>query len=377
MVAGEASADRYGARLVQKLRSIHASDELEFYGTGGDEMQRAGVHLFCHVRELAHIGAREALSSFQTYYRTYRRLVRESVERPPRVAVLLDFPDFNLRLAKKMKRLGVRVIYYISPQVWAWRSSRVRTIREYVDRMLVILPFEEEYFRKRGVKVEYVGHPLLEDFKPSGDRELFLKGLNLDPARRTVAILAGSRRKEIDYILPVLLQAGQCLLRHTPAQFVVSVAPSVEAEHVRTVMRAVLRKDPNADFFRSSNRDSRDILSNSDFAFVKSGTSSLEAALVGVPFLIAYKISPLSWCIGSILIRSSMKGLVNLIAQDRIVPELFQSEAKPENLARLAFQYLEEPGKSDAMRSQLARIRERLSARCASERVAATVSGYL
>jgi len=377
IVAGEASADRYGARLVQKLRSIHASDELEFYGTGGDEMRRAGVHLFCHVRELAHIGAREALSSFQTYYRTYRRLVRESVERPPRVAVLLDFPDFNLRLAKKMKRLGVKVIYYISPQVWAWRSSRVRTIRECVDRMLVILPFEEEYFRKRGVKVEYVGHPLLEDFKPSGDRELFLKGLNLDPARRTVAILAGSRRKEIDYILPVLLQAGQCLLRDTPAQFVISVAPSVEVEHVSAVMRAVLRGDPNENFFRLSSRDSRDILSNSDFAFVKSGTSSLEAALVGVPFLIAYKISSLSWCIGSILIRSSMKGLVNLIAQDRIVPELFQSEAKPENLARLALQYLEEPGKSDAMRSQLAQIRERLSARCASERVAATVSSYL
>jgi len=377
IVAGEASADRYGARLVQKLTSMHRSGALEFYGTGGDEMKQVGVRLFCHVRELAHIGVREALSSLRTYYRTYRRLVRESAERPPRVAILLDFPDFNLRLAKKMKRLNIPVIYYISPQVWAWRSGRTRAIRENVDKMLVILPFEEEFYRRRGVKVEFVGHPLLEDFKPRYDRQWFLSGLNLDPDRRTVAILAGSRRKEIDYILPVLLRAGQCLLQEIPVQFVISAAPTVELGHIRNVMESVLRGEPNAKHFRLSEQTSRDILANSDFAFVKSGTSSLEAALVGVPFLITYKISPASWFVGSILIRSSMKGLVNLIAQDRIVPELFQSEAKPKELARLALKYLEEPGRGAAMRSQLARIREQLSARCASETVAATVSRYL
>jgi lipid-A-disaccharide synthase len=377
IVAGEASADRYGARLVQRLRSVHGPDSIVFYGTGGDEMQKAGVQLQCHIRELAHIGAREALSSFRTYYTTYRKLVRNSAEHPPSVAILLDFPDFNLRLAKKMKRLGVRVIYYISPQVWAWRSGRVRSIRKYVDKMLVILPFEEEFYRERGVEVEFVGHPLLEDFRPNCSREPFLSGLGLDPGRRTVAMLAGSRRKEVDYILPVLLRAGQYLLRETQAQFIVSAAPSVELAHIRNVMQTVLRGDPNERLFCLSTESSRDILANSDFAFVKSGTSSLEAALVGIPFLITYKISPFSWWIGSILIRSSMKGLVNLIAQNRIVPELFQSEAKPEELARLALKYLEEPEKSAAMRSQLARIKEQLSARCASERVAAAVSSYL
>jgi lipid-A-disaccharide synthase len=377
IVAGEASADRYGARLIEKLHSIHGRDSIEFYGTGGDEMKKAGVHLLSHIRELAHIGVREALSSLHTYYRAYRLLLRDSAERPPNLAILLDFPDFNLRLAKKMKRQGVPVIYYISPQVWAWRSGRVRTIREYVDKMLVILPFEEEYYRRLGVKVEFVGHPLLEDFRPNCNRESFLSGINLDPARPTVAMLPGSRRKEIDYILPVLLEAGRCLLRESNAQFVISVAPTVEPDHIRRVMQAVLRGDPHESFFRLSMQDSRDILANSDFAFVKSGTSSLEAALVGVPFLITYKISPLSWWIGSILIRSSMKGLVNLIAQDTIAPELFQSEAKPKELARLARIYLEEPGKSAAMRSQLARIREQLSARCASETVAAAVSSYL
>ena len=151
IVAGEASADRYGARLVKTLNAVHGPDALCFYGTGGDEMQKAGVQLQCHIRDLAHIGVREAFSGMQTYYKTFQRLVQDSVRRRPDLAVLLDFPEFNLRLAKRMKRLGIKVVYYISPQIWAWRSGRIRVIREYVDKMLVILPFEEEYYRTRGV----------------------------------------------------------------------------------------------------------------------------------------------------------------------------------------------------------------------------------
>ncbi len=377
IVAGEASADRYGARLVEKLTQLAGPGAIHFYGTGGDAMQKAGVQLFCHVRELAHIGIREAFSSFRTYYRTYRRLLLESSKQPPRLAILLDFPDFNLRLAKKLKRQGIQVIYYISPQIWAWRSGRIRAIREYVDKMLVILPFEEAYYRERGVEVEFVGHPLLEDFHPDCDRESFVLQLGLNPARYTISILAGSRKKEIDHILPVLLQAGKRLLKSIDAQFVISAAPTINPAHIRTVMRAELQGDPNEDRFHLSTQDSRDILANSDFAFVKSGTSSLEAALVGTPFLIAYKISPLSWFVGSILIRSSMKGLVNLIAQEKIVPELFQSEAEPDRLAQVALKYLLEPECSALMRTQLAGIREQLSTRCASDTVAAIVSSFL
>ncbi len=377
MVAGEASADRYGAALVRRLQAMHGSEAVYFYGTGGDEMQKAGVHLLCHVRDLAHIGVREALSAFQTYYKTYKLLVNASIQNPPDVVVLLDFPDFNLRLAKKMKRLGIKVIYYISPQVWAWRSGRVRTIREYVDRMLVILPFEEAYYRKRGVDAEFVGHPLLEDFHPNRDREALLKELGLDPARKTIALLAGSRHKEIGHILPTLLQASQRLLRDIPAQFIISAAPTVDLEYIQSVIRDVLCDDPQKDLFRIATRDSRDILANSDFAFVKSGTSSLEAALAGVPFLIAYKISALSWGVGSLLIRCPMKGLVNLLAQELIVPELFQAKATPEALAGVALDYLENPEKGVAMKMQLANIRAQLSARCASETVAAVVSSCI
>ncbi len=340
-------------------------------------MRAEGVLLLSHIRELAHIGVREALSSLRTYYRTFRGLIRHTDAHRPDLAVLLDFPYFNLRLAKKMKRRGIPVVYYISPQVWAWRSGRIRIIRKYVDKMLVILPFEEEYYRKRGVDVAFVGHPLLEDFNPIRDRQSFLRSLNLNPSCRTVAILPGSRHKEVDYILPALLHASLHLLRSMPAQFVISAAPTVERSSIEDIAARILPEDLRKNSFRISARDSRDILANSDFAFIKSGTSSLEAALAGVPFLITYKISPLSWFVGSMLIKSSMKGLVNLIANEKIVPELYQSEARPETLAGIALEYLNDSEKSAEMRSKLAGIRERLSVRCASETAAAIVNGYL
>ena len=377
IVAGEASADRYGARLVDRLCSMHGPEAFDFFGTGGDAMANAGVHLLGHIRDLAHIGVHEALSSMHTYYKLYRRLINESSKQPPALAILLDFPEFNLRLAKKMRRLGIKVVYYISPQIWAWRRGRVRKIRKDVDKMLVILPFEEEFYRTYGIEVEYVGHPLLEDFNPNYDRESFLRKLDLDPGRKTVAILPGSRRSEIDHILPTLLQSAQRIHARIPAQFLISVAPSVGPDPVMNVARRVLGKSADAGNYHFLTEDSRDILANADFAFVKSGTSSLEAALVGTPFLVTYKVSPLSWFIGTLLIRSPMMGLVNLIAGEKIVPELFQSRATPEALARLAIEFLEEPEKGDAMRLRLTEIRNQLSIRCASESAAAAVNSFL
>jgi lipid-A-disaccharide synthase len=377
VVAGEASADRYGARLVQKLRALRGDESLSFFGTGGDAMQKEGVRLLTHIRDLAHIGPREAIASIHKYFQTYRQLVVTAEQTKPAVAVLLDFPDFNLRLAKKMKRMQIPVVYYISPQIWAWRSGRIKAIQKYVDKMLVILPFEEKFYRDRGVEVEFVGHPILEDFMPDYGREAFLRAYDLDPRVRTVAILPGSRRKEVDYILPTLLKASQHLLKTVPAQFVISAAPTVELGHLRQIMDEVLGGDPEVVRFRLVTANSRDILANSDFAFVKSGTSTLEAALVGTPFLIAYRLSALSWCIGNLMIHSSMKGLVNLIAGEPIVPEFLQGDATPERLAQTALQYLEGPEKAATMKARLADIRGQLSRRCASEAAAATVNGYL
>ncbi len=377
IVAGEASADRYGARLVRKLQALHPDDPLEFFGTGGDEMQKAGVRLLRHVRDLASIGPREALAHFQTYYKTFRNLMDACLEKPPSVAVLLDFPEFNLRLAKKMKRAGVKVIYYISPQLWAWRSGRIRTVRNHVDLMLVILPFEEDYYRRRGVNVEFVGHPLLEEFFPETNRERFLGCLNLDPGRKTIALIPGSRNNEVKYMLPTLIRASQRIMRRIPAQCLISAAPSVRLDEIRRLAAEALRGDPNALYFKIATAASRDILANSDFGIVKSGTSTLEAALVGIPFLIVYKISALSWHVGNILIRSPFKGLVNLIGQEEIVPEFMQHEATPEALSDAALEYLEKPEKAAALKSRLAEVRNRLSTRSASDAAASAVLRYI
>ena len=374
-MAGESSADRYGAALVEHLKAMHGSENIFFAGTGGDAMRAAGVELLAHVRDLGHIGPREAFTGLRAYYRVFRSLTNYAADRQPDVAVLLDFPDFNLRLVKKLNRLKVKTVYYIGPQLWAWRSGRVRIIQKYVDKMLVILPFEESYYRNRGVMAEFVGHPLLENFHTPENRAKILASENLNTESETLALLPGSRSKEITYILPVMLQAAKLLGNNR--QFLISAAPTVDRELIENIMQTELASFPGKERFRVSARNARDIMAASDFAFVKSGTSSLEAALVGVPFLVTYKISALSWRIGSLLIRTPSKCLPNLLAGKRIVPELFQNEATPESLASAALEYLKNPEKRAKMREELGKIRGQLGERHASETVAAVVSDYL
>ena len=375
IVAGESSADRYGAALVEHLKATHGGENIRFVGTGGDAMQAAGVELLAHVRELGHIGPREAISGIRAYYRIFRQLIDYAASRLPEVAVLLDFPDFNLRLAKKLNRLRIKTIYYIGPQLWAWRAGRVRVIQKYVDKMLVILPFEESYYRDRGVSAEFVGHPLLEDFHTPVNRTELLATEGFDPEAETLAILPGSRLKEIIYILPVMLRAAKLLGGNR--QFIISAAPTVDRKIIEAITREELASFPGKERFRISTQNAREILAAADFAFVKSGTSSLEAALIGVPFLVAYKISALSWWVGSLLIDTPSKCLPNLLAGKRIVPELFQDEATPETLAGAALEYLENPEKYAEMREELGKIRGRLGERRASETVAAAVGDFL
>ncbi len=375
IVVGETSADRYGARLVARLKQLHSP--LHFFGTGGDEMQAQGVEILCHIRDLASIGPREAIQHLHRYHRTLQALAGACRDRQPALAILLDFPDFNLRLAKRLKRLGIKVIYYISPQLWAWRRGRIRVVRDYVDRMLVILPFEEEYYRAQGVNVEFVGHPLLEDFKAESNRQSFLRGLGLDPDRKTIALLPGSRRREVEYILPPLLDACRLISRRLPAQFLISVAPAIDEDLVKGIAVKVLGENWLNESFRILKVEARRILANSDFAFVKSGTSTLEAALVGTPFLITYRISSLSWHLGNILIRSPYKGLVNLIARAEVVPEYLQDDATPLALARTALEYLEQPDKAAAMKARLSGIRNLLGSRHATDTAAALVASCL
>jgi lipid-A-disaccharide synthase len=377
LVVGETSADRYGAALVKKLRSICTDRPLNFFGTGGDEMQGAGVELLCHIRELHGIGVRDAFRNLKAYLRAFREIIKTCRKRRPAAAVLLDFPEFNLRLAKRLKRLGIKVIYYISPQLWAWRGGRIRIVRRYVDHMLVILPFEEEFYRARGVNVKFVGHPLLEDFTVSRDREAFLREVGLDTGIATIALLPGSRRGEVEYILPTFLEAGRLILRRMPAQFVVSVAPAIDPRQVSDICGQVLGDDGDRKRFCMAPMPARTILANSDFGFIKCGTSTLEAALVGTPFLISYRVAPLNWLINKMMIRSPFMGLVNLIAKEEIVPEYLQADATPERLAGVALDFLQKPEKAAAMRAKLATVRDMLGTHRASDCAAALLAGYL
>lgn len=378
VVAGEASADRYAARVVERLREMAGSRPLRFVGTGGDKMRGAGVELVSDIRDLASIGPREAFAHLRKYVDTYRALVRNVLKHPPAVALLLDFPEFNLKLARRLKHAGVPVVYYISPQLWAWRRYRVRSVRAYVDRMLVILPFEVDFYRQHGVQAEFVGHPLLEEsFQPASSRQDFLGGLALDQNKTTIALLPGSRRREVDYILPVLLGAAAEILKQRPAQFLVSVAPTIDLDQMRQIISNFTGSGPAPHHLHVLKADARDILAYSDFAMVKSGTSTLEAALAGTPFLTTYRISRLSWYIGRILVRSRFKGLVNLIADEAVVPELLQGDATPGKLARNALEILESPQKLAQMKEQMRQIRQKLSHRVASVAVAEALDGYL
>ncbi len=377
IVAGEASADRYAARVVERLRERTVSRGLRFVGTGGDNLQRVGVELIAHVRELASIGPREAASHVLKYFATYRRVVREALEGQPAVALLLDFPEFNLRLAARLKRVGIPVVYYISPQIWAWRRYRVRSVRAHVDRMLVILPFEESFYRRHGVTAEFVGHPLLDDSHPMQDRRAFLEDLDLDPKRTTLALMPGSRRKEVEYILPSLVGAAAKIRKEIDAQFILSIAPTIQPNQVERLLARTGAASVIGPDLRAVTADSRDIFASSDFALVKSGTTTLEAALAGTPHLVTYRISPISWFAGKILIRSRFKGLANLIAGERIVPELLQDDATPARLAAAALDYLCDPERMDNMKSRLRGIRERLGERQASLAVAEVLAGYL
>ncbi|NWG12355.1 MAG: lipid-A-disaccharide synthase [Acidobacteria bacterium] len=377
IVAGEASADRYAARVVERLRERVSARRLRFVGTGGDHLQTTGVELIAHVRELASIGPREAVSKLLKYFETYRNVVREVMERRPAAALLLDFPEFNLRLAARLKRAGIPVIYYVSPQIWAWRRYRVRAIRAHVDRMLVILPFETEFYRRHGIHAEFVGHPLLEDFGPRRERSMFLRSLGLDPGRTTLALMPGSRRKEVDYILPLLVGAAAEIGREMRVQCMISVAPTIAPEQVRGILaRTAVPSESHPDL-RVVTADSRDVLASADFALVKSGTSTLEAALACTPHLVTYRISPISWFAGKILIRSRFKGLANLIADEGIVPELLQNEATPARLSAAALGYLRDSSKLEGMKSRLRYIRERLGEQRASAAVADVLAGYL
>ncbi len=366
IVAGEASGDRHGAALAVALRRLYPETRFEFFGSGGEEMRAAGVETLVNAADVAIIGIPEILGAIGKLYRAYRLLLRAARERRPSAVVLIDWPDFNMRLARRLRREGFKIIYYISPQVWAWRRYRVKVLRRDVTRMLVILPFEEEFYKNHGVEVEYVGHPLVETVRATGTREEFLSRHSLDSNKRLIALLPGSRRKEIHYHLPLLLDAAKRLKSQIPnLAFVLPLASTVDRSQVEAAVgdRSV----------KIIEQDTYDAVGFSEIAVVASGTATVEAALLGTPMVIIYRASEVNWRVIRPMIHLDTFGMVNLVAGRRIVPELIQRDATGERIASEVRAILDDEERIRQMKADLEEVREKLRGPGGAERAARAV----
>lgn len=364
IVAGEASGDKHGGSLARSLTRLYPEIKFNLFGSGGDEMRAAGVETFVDARDVAIIGVPEVARAIGKLYRAYRTLLSAARARRPSAVVLIDWPDFNMRLARKLHREGLKIIYYVSPQVWAWRGYRVRALRRDVDRMLVILPFEEEFYRDAGIKVEYVGHPLSGAVRQTASRDEFCRRHGLDPARPIFALLPGSRHKEIQYHLPVMLDAAlrlrsaECGVSSVEPQFVIPLASTVRRQDIEAITRAA----PGKAYVETTviERDTYNALSHAGFAIVASGTATVEAALAGTPMVIIYRGSALNWRLIRPLIHLDTFGMVNLIARRRIVPELMQHDATGEKIASEVCAILNDEARLSQMKHDLASVRDLL-----------------
>ncbi len=365
IVAGEASGDMHGARLIAALKE--QAPGAQICGIGGPELTRQGVEILYDASQLAVVGIVEVISHFRFIREAMRALEKRLREQPPDLLILIDYPDFNLILAKKAKRLGIPVFYYISPQVWAWRSGRVKTIKKLVDRMGVILPFEQEFYRKFGMNVDFVGHPLMDAVQPTRSREDFLHSLGIAPESTVIGILPGSRKREIAGMLPVFLAAAKRMqeqMRPKPV-FVLPLAPTLSEEDLLANGLAEAGVE-----VRVVRENRYDLMGACSAVMAASGTVSLELAILNVPMVISYRVSPLTYFLGRRLIKVQYASLVNLVAGREVVPELLQDEAVPEKIAQATMRLIENQAERTRMLAGLAEVRERLGGPGASERSA-------
>lgn len=326
IIAGENSADKHGANLVQQFKKLRPS--FTFFGIGGKHMAEQGVRLLYTVQDLALIGVFEILAYLPRLKNIFDHLVKETERLKPEAAVLIDSPDFNLRLAKRLKSLSIPVLYYISPTVWAWRSRRINTIKKTVAKMLLIFPFEENIYRDHAIPAVYVGHPLKERVKISMFREDFQKKYGLHPEKIMVAVLPGSRPSEIKYHMPVLTEAMMKIEKEYGAQFILPLAENLETEYVASFIPSTF------DTLEIIGQDIYEALAYSDIALSSCGTANLEAALLGTPLITFYRISPLTYYSGRKLMKIKNFSIVNILAGQRIIPELIQKDFTVENILK-------------------------------------------
>ncbi|MFB0526024.1 MAG: lipid-A-disaccharide synthase [bacterium] len=376
IVAGDPSGDLHGANLVNALREM--SSQIEISGLGGERMERAGVRLLDKLTELAIVGFSEAINNIRALRQIYRKTEEFLRKEKPDIIVLIDYPGFNLRLAGLAKRLNIPLIYYIGPQIWAWRRGRIKDIAEFVNKMLVIFPFEEEAYKKAGVDVSFVGHPLLDTIQPTKSEEEVCQKYGLDPNFPIIGLMPGSRKQEIERLLPVMLEASQRIAENRKVQFVLPLAENIPMAYIRERIREFemnyssrVRKEEKTPLPLLVVRDEDyNIRRTLTLALVASGTATLENACLGIPMIIIYKVSLFSYLLARLLIRIPRIGLANIVAGKRVVPEFIQQKARAEDIAKVACHWLSNPGLMQETRKELKRVREKLGTPGASKRAA-------
>jgi lipid-A-disaccharide synthase len=372
MVAGERSGDVYGAELAKALRARLGT--VGIFGCGGDAMREAGVETTIDAHAISMAGIVEIVAGLPRVYHAFHTLLEEVDRRKPALAVLIDFPDFNLRLAKKLKRRGIPVVYFVSPQVWAWRRGRLRQIKATVSKMVCIFDFEEAIYREAGIPVEYVGHPLVDLARAQVTRQEFFQKAGLDPALPTVALLPGSREKEVAHNLPPMLAAAAHLAASRRIQFVLPLAPTLDTAWMESLIR---KRDWGRARVRVIAHSTQDALEHADVAVVASGTATVEAALHARPMVVVYRVSALSWLVGRLLVDVPYYSMVNLLAGKPLVTELMQSNFTGENVTA-QLQYLLDHGDArDRMANELRSLRTRLGPGGAIGRAAEVITRVL
>ena len=356
--AGEASGEHYGAQLVEAIRKLDA--DADCFGLGGLRMEALGFRRIVRSEDVAHMGITEVVRHMPKIYAEFRRLKASLRRERPDVAVLIDFPDVNLRLAEALHALNIPVIYFVSPQLWAWKKRRIERVKKYVTRMLVIFPFEVDFYRGHGVEVEFVGHPLAELPLPTLSREAFAAKHSLNPGKQWIGILPGSRRKQITLNLPEMLRAATKLVAETPDtyQFLLPIAPAIQPGF----FQPFLNSNPQ---IRLGN-DARAVLHHARASIVSSGTATVDAALSGNPFVVVYRLSGLSYAIAKRVVDVPHVAMVNLIAGRRLIPELIQNDFTADNIVSSLRPMLDDEAVRSTVQTGLAEVRAALELRTTS-----------
>jgi len=369
-VAGEASGDMHGAHLVDAIKSL--SPSISFSGLGGPKMKLSGVELYDDLTQIAVVGFWEVAKHYRDIKKAFNLIIKKIETTRPDAVILIDYPGFNLRLARELKKRNIQTIYYISPQVWAWKKNRVYFIQKYINKMLVIFEFEKDFYSKFGIDVQFVGHPLVDTIKIKTEKNDLLAAVSLPDNILTIGLLPGSRQKEVEVLLPVMLSAAEILKREFPSiQFLIIKAPSIEKSSIEKAL------GHSSLHYRIVERDIYDGINACDLCLVASGTATLEVAIMQKPMVIVYKTSLFTWLLAKVFVKIENIGLVNVVAGKRIVPECIQFQATGQRIAQELKEIFTDEVKIAEIKTELKKVKESLGESNASQRAAQEILNTL